>query len=192
MSHNRREHMKRYFNASYDSKLHLNQHYIKGEKAIIPIHVEALSDIYSQYDKENRVLNEDLVSYIEQIAYYIPYQHSIVLEFEGMTFSEEEKETLVDVITDQFGLVTHDMTVELRYNTVKSINLFLIGCLVLALSFFLRDIEHMNYLSEILSIIGTFSIWEFVNTIWFERKMKKIDKMNSGQLSSCTVAFVED
>ena len=76
MSHNRREHMKRYFNASYDSKLHLNQHYIKGEKAIIPIHVEALSDIYSQYDKENRVLNEDLVSYIEQIAYYIPYQHS--------------------------------------------------------------------------------------------------------------------
>ena len=154
--------------------------------------MEALSDIYSQYDKENRVLNEDLVSYIEQIAYYIPYQHSIVLEFEGMTFSEEEKATLVDVITDQFGLVTHDMSVELRYNTVKSINLFLIGCLVLALSFFLRDIEHMNYFSEILSIIGTFSIWEFVNTIWFERKMKKIDKMNSGQLSSCTVTFVED
>ena len=109
-----------------------------------------------------------------------------------MTFSEEEKATLVDVITDQFGLVTHDMSVELRYNTVKSINLFLIGCLVLALSFFLRDIEHMNYFSEILSIIGTFSIWEFVNTIWFERKMKKIDKMNSGQLSSCTVTFVED
>ena len=95
-------------------------------------------------------------------------------------------------INDQFGLIVHDMSVELKYNTWKAIKLFVVGSILLMISFFVRDIDYTIYISEILSIAGTFSIWEFVDTIWFDRKRKKIDKMNAGQLYQCTVVFEEE
>ena len=84
------------------------------------------------------------------------------------------------------------MEVELNYNAKKAIKLFVVGSIVLAISFMIRTLQYTNYVSEILSIIGTFSIWEFVNTIWFERKEKRVNKLNAGQLSVCTVTFQEE
>lgn len=180
---------KQYLKENYDSKLYVNRHYIKDEKAVIPIHIHDIGELYISYDLQRQIFNPDMISYIEDIAYYIPYDYSIVLEFSGISFTEEEKAQLMENVTDQFGMKTHDMDVELNYNTKKAMKLFLIGSIVLAISFIIQTMNYTAYISEILSIIGTFSIWEFVNTIWFERKEKIIDKMNAGQLSACTVAF---
>ncbi len=180
---------KQYLKENYDSKLYINRHYIKDEKAVIPIHIHDIGELYVSYDLQRQIFNPDMISYIEDIAYYIPYDYSIVLEFSGISFTEEEKAQLMENVTDQFGMKTHDMDVELNYNTKKAMKLFLIGSIVLAISFIIQTMNYTAYISEILSIIGTFSIWEFVNTIWFERKEKIIDKMNAGQLSACTVAF---
>lgn len=182
---------KQYLKENYDSKLYINRHYIKDEKAVIPIHINNIGELYVSYDSQRQIFNPDMISYIEDIAYYIPYDYSIVLEFSGISFTEEEKAQLMENVTDQFGMKTHDMDVELNYNTKKAMKLFLIGSIVLAISFIIQTMNYTAYISEILSIIGTFSIWEFVNTIWFERKEKIIDKMNAGQLSACTVSFLE-
>lgn len=183
---------KQYLKENFDSKLYMNQHYIKDEKAIIPIYIKNIDDIYISYDEQKQVLRPELISYIEDIAYYVPYDISIVLEFSGYSFKEEEKVRLMENITNQFGMKTHDMEVELNYNAKKAIKLFVVGSIVLAISFMIRTLQYTNYVSEILSIIGTFSIWEFVNTIWFERKEKRVNKLNAGQLSVCTVTFQEE
>lgn len=183
---------KQYLKENYDSKLYINRHYIKDEKAVIPIHINDIGELYISYDPQRQIFNPDMISYIEDIAYYIPYDYSIVIEFSGISFTEEEKAQLMENVTDQFGMKTHDMDVELNYNTKKAMKLFLIGSIVLAISFIIQTMNYTAYISEILSIIGTFSIWEFVNTIWFERKEKIINKMNAGQLSACTVAFKDD
>ncbi len=183
---------KQYLKENFDSKLYMNQHYIKDEKAIIPIYITNIDDIYISYDEQKQVLRPELISYIEDIAYYVPYDISIVLEFSGYSFKEEEKVRLMENITNQFGMKTHDMEVELNYNAKKAIKLFVVGSIVLAISFMIRTLQYTNYVSEILSIIGTFSIWEFVNTIWFERKEKRVNKLNAGQLSVCTVTFQEE
>ena len=183
---------KQYLKENFDSKLYMNQHYIKDEKAIIPIYIKNIDDIYISYDEQKQVLCPELISYIEDIAYYVPYDISIVLEFSGYSFKEEEKVRLMENITNQFGMKTHDMEVELNYNAKKAIKLFVVGSIVLAISFMIRTLRYTNYVSEILSIIGTFSIWEFVNTIWFERKEKRVNKLNAGQLSVCTVTFQEE
>ena len=184
--------MQQYFNTKYDSALFMNQNYIGEEKAIIPIYLHSKEEIYSNFDHNHFLLDDNLIHYIQNIAYYIPYDYSIVLKFEGVVFTKEEKEQLVKTINDQFGLIVHDMSVELKYNTWKAIKLFVVGSILLMISFFVRDIDYTIYISEILSIAGTFSIWEFVDTIWFDRKRKKIDKMNAGQLYQCTVVFEEE
>ena len=185
------EKIKRYLKANFDTKLYISKHYIKDEKAIIPIHVEKLEDIYTSYGNYQSVLKQEFISYIMEIAYYIPYEYSIVLEFEGIKFTIEEKENLVKNISEQLGLITHDTEIELKYNARKALKLFLIGSMILLLSFIIRNVNYTLYFSEIISIIGTFSLWEFVDTVWFDRRKKKIDKMNAGQLSTCTVVFKE-
>lgn len=187
-----KEKMQQYFNTKYDSALFMNQNYIGEEKAIIPIYLHSKEEIYSNFDHNHFLLDDNLIHYIQNIAYYIPYDYSIVLKFEGVVFTKEEKEQLVKTINDQFGLIVHDMSIELKYNTWKAIKLFVVGSILLMISFFVRDIDHTFYISEILSIAGTFSIWEFVDTIWFDRKRKRIDKMNAGQLYQCTVVFEEE
>ncbi len=67
--------MKRYLNVNFDSKLYMNQHYIKDEKAVIPIHINKKEEIYSSFDRKHHVLNPEFISYIQQIAYYIPYEY---------------------------------------------------------------------------------------------------------------------
>ena len=183
---------RQYLKKNFDSKLYMNQHYIKDEKAIIPIHITNLEELYISYDQKKQVLRPELISYIEEIAYYVPYDISIVLAFSGYSFTQEDKVKLMENITNQFGMKTHDMDVELNYNTKKAMKLFFIGSIVLAISFMIRALHYMAYISEILSIIGTFSIWEFVNTIWFERKEKRVNKLNAGQLSVCTVTFQDE
>ena len=183
---------RQYLKENFDSKLYMNQHYIKDEKAIIPIHITNLEELYISYDQKKQVLRPELISYIEEIAYYVPYDISIVLAFSGYSFTQEVKVKLMENITNQFGMKTHDMEVELNYNTKKAMKLFFIGSIVLAISFMIRALHYMTYISEILSIIGTFSIWEFVNTIWFERKEKRVNKLNAGQLSVCTVTFQDE
>lgn len=183
---------RQYLKENFDSKLYMNQHYIKDEKAIIPIHITNLEELYISYDQKKQVLRPELISYIEEIAYYVPYDISIVLAFSGYSFTQEDKVKLMENITNQFGMKTHDMEVELNYNVKKAIKLFVVGSIVLAISFITRTLQYANYMSEILSIIGTFSIWEFVNTIWFERKEKRVNKLNAGQLSVCTVIFQEE
>lgn len=187
-----KQQMKRFMNASFDSKLYINEHYIKKEKAVIPIHLHSFDDIYSHYDDEKRILNSELISYIENIVYYIPYQYSIVLEFSGMHFSEEEKIHLAETITEQFGLIAHDMQVELRYNSIKTMTLLALGAIGLLISFLIGEHGEIQFLREIFSIIGTFFIWEAIDNLWFERKKIKIALLNRGQLSTCTLDFLND
>ena len=145
------EKIKRYLKANFDTKLYISKHYIKDEKAIIPIHVEKLEDIYTSYGNYQSVLKQEFISYIMEIAYYIPYEYSIVLEFEGIKFTIEEKENLVKNISEQLGLITHDTEIELKYNARKALKLFLIGSMILLLSFIL---EHLSIITSIAPLVN--------------------------------------
>ena len=87
---------RQYLKENFDSKLYMNQHYIKDEKAIIPIHITNLEELYISYDQKKQVLRPELISYIEEIAYYVPYDISIVLAFSGYSFTQEDKVKLME------------------------------------------------------------------------------------------------
>lgn len=183
--------MNRYSRFRFDAKSYWIHHYIKEEKAIIPIEIKKMEDLFCSYSKNKIALNSELITYIEDITYYIPYEYSIVFEIHGICANDDEKAFITSSIKDYFGVLSYDKQVELHYNTKKALTLFITGFLILCSSFLMNGVSGMQFLKEILSIIGTFAIWEFVDTIWFERKSKQVDVWNAGQIATATIDFIE-
>lgn len=187
-----KEKIKRYSNYHFDAKSYLLHHYVKEEKAVIPIHVASIDDLFCSYSKNKVELKPELVSYIEDVTYYIPYEYSIELELGGAVFTDDEKAMITASIKDYFGMLAYDKKVELKYNTKKAITLFTTGIIVLCISFLMTGDYGIQFLKEVLSIIGTFAIWKFVDTVWFDRSSKRIDVLNAGQVATATIDFVEN
>lgn len=183
--------MNRYSRFRFDAKSYWLHHYIKNEKAIIPIEIRRMEDLFCSYSKNKIALNSELIAYIEDITYYIPYEYSIVFEIHGIYASNDEKAFITSSMKDYFGVMVYDKQVELRYNTKKALTLLITGLVILCSSFFMNGVNGIQFLKEVLSIIGTFAIWKFVDTIWLERKNKKIDVWNAGQIATATIDFTE-
>ena len=188
---NLKEKLNRYKKMDFDIDSYLLNNYIVGSKAIIPINISSKDEMFLLYDLENKIINPDIISYIESIVYYIPYEYSITLNITGVTFTDSEKAEIVKSLTNQFGLVVHDKKAELYFNDKKGVLLFIFGFVVLYFSFFLQKTIDSRFTSEIISIVGTFSIWEFVDTIWFDRNHYKVDVLNAGQVASANITFNE-
>lgn len=183
--------IKRYRDYDFDANAYVVKHYVEGEKAVIPITMEQYQDLFSSYHPNDMVLNRDIMEYIERIVYYIPYQYSIVLEFIGPEFTEEEKIHISEALSNHFGLRAHDKKVDLKFNTNKAIILLIFGFVFLYISYLISSYVAFKFINDVVSIAGTFSIWEFVNTLWLERTGIRISSLNAGQLATATIDFKE-
>jgi hypothetical protein len=59
---------------------YIEKHYIRDGKAIIPIYLKSIDDLYMKHDYKKLALSDDVCDYIEEIAYLIPANVDIVLE----------------------------------------------------------------------------------------------------------------
>lgn len=185
--HNKK--IKRYHNFDFDTNAYVMKYYIDKEKAIIPIQIREYQELFSIYHPDNIVLNPDIAEYIEQIVYYIPYQYSVVLELRGLELTEEEKIHISSIFSQYFGMRAHDKKVDLRFNARKALVLLLFGFLFLSISYLLSHYMNLKFINDVVSIAGTFSIWELVNTLWLERTSIRVASLNAGQLATSTIAF---
>lgn len=181
--------IKRYRDVDFDASAYIVKHYVKGEKAIIPIKIAHYQDLFSPYHPNDYVLNPDIMAYIERIVYYIPYQYSIVLEFIDLEVTEEEKIHISEILSQHFGLRAHDKKADLKFNHHKALTLLMVGLLFLYGSYLLSRYVEFKFINDVISIAGTFSIWEFVNTLWLERTSIRISSLNAGQLATATIDF---
>lgn len=185
------EKINRYSKYHFDAKSYLIHNYVNEDKAIIPIHINSIDEIYSNYNKNKIELNSELVEYIKNITYYIPYQYSIVFEIDGVNFTDEEKVQIASSLKDYFGMAVYDKRVELKFNNKKAKFLLITGIIILCISFLISGNDVFLFIKEILSIIGTFAIWEFVDTVWFDRTVKKTDVLNAAQVATATIDFID-
>jgi len=183
--------LQKYRKADFDVKQYLMKYYIEENRAIIPIKISKKEELFSSFDPNQIVISPEIISYIEEIVYYIPYQYNIVLNFVGVEFEESEKEQIVEALSSRFGLVKHDKKVDLDYNDKKAIILFVIGFVILYLSYFLLKDDSQRFIYDVVTIVGTFAIWEFVDTVWFDRTSLKVANLNAGQLAIAKVTFEE-
>lgn len=172
----------------FDATMFLQEKYIRGEYAIIPIQVSSMDDFYDRYDSSRNTLSPDLASYIDKCAYNIPIKYRLILKVSCPNLTEDDKKEIERLVRIHYGLIVHDKNLDLKINEVDVLWLFVLGVIVLALTYVFGE-QLQSFFKEILLIAGWFAIWESVDEFVLGRRKIRIDKRNNKQLFDCEIFY---
>ena len=171
---------------------YVEKNYIREDgKAVIPIHLDSLDDLYMQHDHKKLVLSDSICDYVEEIASIIPFKYDIVLEFHCSEISEEEQERIRKVIKNNCGMEIDDIDYQNRMARYVSIILFLLGTLIFVLAYTIK-IPFGDILNEFLAVVAWVILWRMIEELLFTNNERKIMRLNKLQLYDSKVEFVFD
>jgi hypothetical protein len=188
-----RRNLKKFRSAKFNYAKFVRHYYIENGSAYISAKVNSIDDIVSRYSLDRyEWINSEFAEYIENSAYYIPVEESIIIEICGQKFSDKEKETIRRVIKDYFGLKLGDKIIDLDINRNKSNRLLLLGILSVGLVFLASRLTNSEYLLELPLIMMWFFIWEYGDLAWLDRWNLDAARLDAGQLANAKIIFNEN
>ena len=176
----------------FSEKDYVERNYIRDDgKAVIPVEVRNLDDIYMKHDYKKLVLSDDITNYINEVASIIPFKYDIVIEVHCHELSADEQERMKKIVKNNFGMEIDDIDYKNRMNIYVSILLFVIGAATLILGYALED-KILKILDELIVITGWVVLWDMMEGIIFTNNERKIERLNKLQLYDSKVEFVFD
>ncbi len=170
---------------------YIEKNYIRTDgKAVIPIYLKSVDDIYMKHDFKRLVLSDAIVDYIEEVASIIPFKYDIVLEFHCPKIEEWEQAKIRKVVKNNFGMDIDDVDYENRMNNFVATALTLLGILLLVLAYSVEFFAQ-SVIQEIIFIIGWVLVWDMFETVLFDNNKRKIKRLNKLQLYDSKIEFVE-
>ena len=170
---------------------YIEKHYLKDGKAVIPIHLNSINELYMKHDQKKLALSDEVCNYIEEIAYIIPLKYPIILEIHCPEITEEQQLRIKKVIKNNYGLEIDDRDYDIHVSNKKSLSLFFIGILILILSYALENILLEVFL-EFLYIAGWVALWEMCENLMLNNVEKRTERIYKLQLYDSEVKFVFD
>ena len=167
---------------------YIEKHYIKDGKAVIPIHLNNINELYMKDDHKKLALSDDVCDYIEEIAYIIPLKYPIVLEIYCPEISEEQQLRVKKVIKNNYGMEIDDRDYDIHVANRKCISLFFMGLVFLLLSFALHD-KVTQFVVEFFSIAGWVALWEMFEVLMLNNAAKRTERLYKLQLYDSEIRF---
>lgn len=164
----------------------------ESNNAVIRINAYEGIEWYDMLSIGNQAtLNQEIYDFIDRKAYYIPIRYPIVIQFENVQINEKEQLYITNLIKEHYTLILKDKRIDLQYNFITILTLFVLGIILLIVYFTINTAEVGNVFSEILSIAASFSLWEAVDYFLIERKNIGKEKFNAGQLTISEIRFIQ-
>lgn len=167
---------------------YIEKHYIKDGKAIIPIQLNSIDELYMKHDYKKLALSDEVCDYIEEIAYIIPLKYPIVLEIHCPEISETQQLRIKKVIKNNYGMEIDDRDYDIHVANKKSFTLFIVGILILILSYALENILLEVFL-EFLYIAGWVALWEMCEVLMLNNAEKRTERLYKLQLYDSEIRF---
>lgn len=168
---------------------YIEKHYLKDGKAVIPIHLNSINELYMKHDQKKLALSDEVCNYIEEIAYIIPLKYPIILEIHCPEITEEQQLRIKKVIKNNYGLEIDDRDYDIHVSNKKSLSLFFIGILILILSYALENVLLEVFL-EFLYIAGWVALWEMCENLMLNNVEKRTERIYKLQLYDSEIKFV--
>lgn len=167
---------------------YIEKHYIKDGKAVIPIHLNNINELYMKHDHKKLALSDDVCDYIEEIAYIIPLKYPIVLEIYCPEISEEQQLRVKKVIKNNYGMEIDDRDYDIHVANRKCISLFFMGLIFMLLSFALQG-KVTQFMVEFFSIAGWVALWEMFEVLMLNNAAKRTERLYKLQLYDSEIRF---
>ena len=169
---------------------YVEKNYMQRGKAVIPIKLEKISDLYMKHDYKQMELSDSVCNYIEEIAYMVPINTDIILEIHCPEIDEELQNKIKKNIKNNYGMEIDDNEYDLAINNRRAIIFTIVGVLLLILHILIEN--HGRILADFLSVVWWVAIWDMVEILVLDNQEIKSDRLNNQQLYDSTIRFVFD
>lgn len=167
---------------------YIEKHYIRDGKAIIPINLNNINELYMKHDHKKLALSDEVCAYIEEIAYIIPLKYPIILEIYCPEISEEQQLRIKKVIKNNYGMEIDDRDYDIHVANRKCISLFFMGLIFMLLSFALQG-KVTPFMVEFFSIAGWVALWEMFESLMLNNAAKRTERLYKLQLYDSEIRF---
>lgn len=165
-----------------------NEYIDDNGTAVINIQLSNTDNLFSPYS-EKKVLNQDLMNYIDSQADPISPEIPIIINFIVDDVNKVDEVYIKRAIKRHYWLSYRSKKKELRRLTITSAILFLIGIGITIVYQILYRLNVDLFANEIILIASWVFIWEAVSRFTFNRRAKQIDLLNEGQMAVASVRF---
>ncbi len=175
----------------FSEQNYVEKNYIQHGKAVIPVKLDKIEDLYMKHDYKQMELSDSVCDYIEEIAYIIPIQKDIVLEIHCPEISEETQERAKKAIKNNYAMEIDDNDYDMSVVNKKSLGLAIVGIILLIVQCLLE-----RFLGEVISnflcVIWWVAIWDMIELQILDNEEIKWKRLNNLQLYDSVIKFVFD
>ena len=150
------------------------------------IKIDNENELYNPFDKFEETLSEDLISYINNKSQItsIKEKEDIEIISEKKIDENKFKKSFEKYCDEQLILINRQQ----KINRKKQIGMLIVGIIFIIFSILLTDKINLIIL-EIISTIGSFSIWESANSWLLQSKVIKFNKLRAIKLKNSEIKF---
>ena len=169
---------------------YVEKNYMQRGKAVIPVKLETISDLYMKHDYKQMELSDSVCDYIEEIAYMVPINTDIIIEIHCPEIDEELQEKIRKNIKNNYGMEIDDNEYDLSTNNRRALYFTIVGVILLAIHILIEDYGRL--FADFLSVVWWVAIWDMVEILVLQNQEIKWKRLNNQQLYDSTVKFVFD
>ena len=168
---------------------YVEKHYIVDGKAVIPLQLDKISDLYMEHDYKQIELSDSVCAYIEEIAYMIPVNVDIIIEIHCPKVDQEVQEKMVRSIHNNYGIEIDDVDYERWLENRRSIILAIVGFVLLGVNI-LTDKYVNSIISNFICVVWWVAMWDMIELQTLNKSDYKATRLNYQQLYDAQVTFV--
>ena len=169
---------------------YVEKNYMRKGKAVIPVKLDKISDLYMKHDYKQMELSDSVCNYIEEIAYMDPINTDIVIEIHCPEIDEELQTKIKKNIKNNYGMEIDDNEYDLSVNNKRAWWFAIVGMILLIINILTEDLGPI--FSNFISVVWWVAIWDMVEILVIENQEIKWKRLNNQQLYDSTVEFVFD
>ena len=175
----------------YNEANYIKKNYVVNGKAVIPILLEKVDDLFMKHDYKKFEVSDDVCKYIEEIAYMVRMDMDIVLEFHCPSVDEDTKTKMIKAVKNNFAMEIDDADYDIKRINNRSLIYGLIGLVILMLNL-ITEKWIGPVLSNFICVVWWVAIWEMVELQTIEKSDLKWRRLNFQQLYDANITFVFD
>jgi len=167
---------------------YVEKNYMQRGKAVIPVHLEKISDLYMEHDYKQMQLSDSVCDYIEEIAYMIPINTDIIIEIHCPEIDEEMQNKIKKNIKNNYGMEIDDNEYDLSVNNKRALVFAVVGILLLIFNILTENLGRI--FADFISVVWWVAIWDMVEILILDNQELKGKRLNNQQLYDSTIRFV--
>ena len=173
----------------YNEENYINKNYMVNDKAVIPVELETVDDLFMKHDYKKYEMSDDVCKYIEEIAYMIPLDVDIIIELHCPEVDDEKKQRMIKAIKNNYGMEIDDIDYDLNKVNTRSWVYGIVGIAILVFNLWTERIIG-EVLSNFICVVWWVAIWETIELQTIEKADLKWKRLNHQQLYDAEITFI--